>query len=272
MDLGAKRKRKIESQIRKELEEAIAEPVPDPEDPDLIDQEMEPPQTPKEEGKRKFKPGSTLDDLPFAIRKKFNGPEPSPPKKVKYQEQPQGLQQLPTIAMCYAVNELKGYDEWVRPCEKEQLSTLLGIKVLAARVHAKPRRKLFKTTIRKENVRRLSIMIKESMETNLKDDDGFASSKTSEDWKGVTIFYIAQSDWDEREACFLDTPSGLVPFWATKAELEDIEHIYNCWKQVYTLTMKAGGKELDPKFFDDWHVQNLINLMQRNGPNGLRTE
>ena len=115
-------------------------------------------------------------------------------------------------------------------------------------------------------------MINEKMETNLKDDDGLASSKTSEDWKGVTIFYIAQSDWDEREACFLDTPSGLVPFWATKAELEDIEHIYNCWKQVYTLTMKAGGKELDPKFFDDWHVQNLINLMQRNGPNGLRTE
>ena len=95
---------------------------------------------------------------------------------MKYQEQPQGLQQLPTIAMCYAVNEFKGYDEWVRPCEKEQLSTLLGVKVLAARVHAKPRRKLFKTTISKENVRRLSIMINENMETNLKDDDEFARS------------------------------------------------------------------------------------------------
>ena len=41
-----------------------------------------------------------------------------------------------------------------------------------------------------------------------------------------------------------------MPFWATKDEIEDVEHIYNCWKQVYTLTMKHGGKELDPKFFD----------------------
>ena len=91
MDLSEKRTRKIENRIRKELEEATAEPVPDPEDPDLADHEMEPPQTPKEEGKRKFKLGGALDDLPFAIRKKFNGPEPSPPKRVKYQEQPQGL-------------------------------------------------------------------------------------------------------------------------------------------------------------------------------------
>jgi hypothetical protein len=107
---------------------------------------------------------------------------------VKYQEQPQGLNQLPVLAMCYAVNEFKDYDEWVRPSETDQLRTLLGVKVLAARVHARPGRKLFKTTIPKENVRRLSIMINEKMETNLKDDDGQANGKTDGDWKGVTIF------------------------------------------------------------------------------------
>jgi hypothetical protein len=116
MDLGSERKRKYEKQLRKELKEAMDTPVPDQGDEDL---DMEPP-PPTEEGKRKFKPGGALDDLPFSIRKKFNGPEPTPPKKVKYDEQPQGFSQLPMVAMCYAVNEFKGYDEWARPCEKEQ--------------------------------------------------------------------------------------------------------------------------------------------------------
>ena len=111
MDLGNERKRKYEKQLRKELKEAVDTPVPDQGDEDL---DMEPP-PPTEEVKRKFKPGGALDDLPFSIRKKFNGPVPTPPKKVKYDEQPQGLSQLPMVAMCYAVNEFKEYDEWVRP-------------------------------------------------------------------------------------------------------------------------------------------------------------
>ena len=32
--------------------------------------------------------------------------------------------------------------------------------------------------------------------------------------------------------------------------MENAEQIYACWKQVYTLQLKAGAKELDPKFFN----------------------
>ena len=106
------------------------------------------------------------------------------------------------------------------------------------------------TKIPKKNVRRLSIMLNKEGNTKLLDDSGIGARKMSEDWKGVTVYYNAQEAIDVKKVCFLDTPAGMIPFWMTEDEMTDVNHIYECWKQVYTLQMKSGAKELDPKFFD----------------------
>ena len=101
-------------------------------------------------------------------------------------------------------------------------------------------------------------MITEDLKTNLLDDDGMSSRKLGEPWKGVTVFYICQADQDEKQACFPDTPEGLIPVWMTESEMDDVAHVYQTWKDVYTLQLKAGGKELDPKYFD-WKERSAFN-------------
>jgi len=59
--------------------------------------------------------------------------------------------------------------------KKESLSKLLGVKVLAARAHGQARRKLFKTTIPRQDVRRLTVMIDKNQQTKVADDDGLSS-------------------------------------------------------------------------------------------------
>ena len=179
-------------------------------------------------------------------------------KEVNYQSTGLGQSRLPLLGMACAVNNWGKTDAWLKPNEKDQLSKLLGVKVLAARAHAAPRNKLFKNTIPKQKVRRLTVMLSEDLKTNLVDDDGMSSRKLDESWKGVTVFYICQADQEEKQACFLDTPEGLVPVWMTESEMQDVAHVYQTWKDVYTLQLKAGGKELDPKYFD-WKERSAFN-------------
>ena len=72
----------------------------------------------------------------------------------------------------------------------------------------------------------------------------------AEEWKGVTVYYNAQDALDTKDICFLGTPCGMIPMWMTQDEMEDVKHIYECWRQVYTLQLKAGAKELDPRLFN----------------------
>jgi hypothetical protein len=67
--------------------------------------------------------------------------------------------------------------------------------------------------------------------------------------------------------------------------MEDVQYIYNAWKEVYTLTMKAGGKELDPRYFDhmernafnksdqeewgQWSKNTVVKIRSLHPPCGL---
>ena len=113
-------------------------------------------------------------------------------------------------------------------------------------------------------------MIDQNQKTKLSDDDGLSSKKLPEEQKGATIFFIAQADHDQKEVSCLDTPDRLVPFWISKEEMEDNQYIYNTCKDIYTLTMKAGGKELDPRYFDEIERNAFNSLIKRNGLSGLR--
>ena len=219
---GADRKKKrdeqdfIEETYAKQ-DEAASKLVPD------IDEDLEPSSKPREKKRKLQQP----DDLPLSIKSKIMGQPPPVGKTVRFQDQQQGIGQVPVIALACAVNNKKKQDDWLKPCEKDNLSKLLGVKVLAAKAHGIARRKLFKTTIPRQDVRRLTVMIDENQQTKLSDDDGLSSKKLPGEWKGATIFYIAQEDHNHKEVCFLDTPAGLVPFWMSKEEMEDVQYIYN---------------------------------------------
>ena len=200
-----------------------------------------------------------LDDVPLSIKAKFIGTPSAETAAVYFNEQI-GKKQLPLLGMCCAVDveydEIKDTylvrndDAWIGSVQKDAMSKLLGVRVVAARAHVQPRRRLMNTKIPKKNIRRLTIMLNSDGKTKLHDDTGIGSRKMAEEWKGVTVYYNAQDTLDTKQVCFLDTPCGMIPFWMTPEEQDDVKHIYECWKQVYTLQLKAGAKELDPRLFN----------------------
>ena len=104
-------------------------------DPDLI---------PPEQGVQKRRRLNQPDDLPFSIREKMIG-KPSEQKEVHSQAAGLGQSQLPLLGMACAVNNWGKTDAWLKPNGKDQLSKLLGVKVLAARAHAASRIKCSRT-------------------------------------------------------------------------------------------------------------------------------
>ena len=93
-------------------------------------------------------------------------------------------------------------------------------------------------------------MIDQQGATQIADDRGKTITRMNQPWKGVTIYYTAQPSEENKELYFMDTPSGLIPFWMSEEEVNDVSHVYNTWKEIYTLQMKASGKEPDPKYLD----------------------
>jgi hypothetical protein len=84
-------------------------------------------------------------------------------------------------------------------------------------------------------------------------------SSAKEAWRGLTIFYNNV----DSEVYYIDTPDGLVPVMLNAYEKRAFETHYADWnhraekteaqqiaQEIYLLTMKASGKELNPRAFN----------------------
>ena len=187
-----------------------------------------------------------LDDVPIQF------------KRPRLQETPIGTDQLPMISMM-AVLHAKGTDEWLSAGELSGLSRLLGRRVVGARVHAEPRKRLYDHATHLKN-HRLSVTLTEESAPGiiLKDDEACTSrprTRMPVSWCGLTLFYEA----NHINEFFIDTPAGLLKMELTTDAEEDVREVYACWasrqepdyvNEVYALIKKKNQKELDPKFFD----------------------
>ena len=222
---------------KSEREEMATEDIPVPQldgDPDLQ-------QEPRVTEKQKF----LLDDVPMQMKRiRENPPEnfPRTSKRGRFQDNPLTAEKMPLLAM---VATLPGEDTWFSKGERNKLSNVFEMSITGVRVHGTPRRHTY--TSKNQGKGRLSVMVNKTGEILLQEDHHGERRRTAEEWKGITVFY----ETDPNQVCYLDTPDGLVQCVLSPEQVSDVTSVYTCWKEVYHLQLKANGKELDPRFFDN---------------------
>ena len=112
---------------------------------------------------------ASLDDVPISV------------KKARYQDNPTGIAQLPTLTM-HAVT-FSSAMPWLDKYQLDGMSSLMDRHVQGVRVHESPRRRLYDHG-RHQHCGRVSLMMKEDGSLSVK-DAGIQRSKDRMEFDGV---------------------------------------------------------------------------------------
>lgn len=134
-----------------------------------------------------------LDKVPMSV------------KRSRYQGNPTGASQPPMIAMHAVVHDTG--EEWFNGEPLKSLGTLMSKKVLGVRTHAVPRRRLYDHEGH-QGCNRLTLVLIKNGDVVARDDGvDRTSMKMSEEWVGLTIFYMDDMSISE-EKCVRYAPVG----------------------------------------------------------------
>ena len=162
---------------------------------------------------------------------------------------------------------------WLPKQEVKLLGRLLNLPVTAARLHRAPRKKLQETPNKKAR-RRITVMLLENPGEALVVDEDVQQMKTprkraSAPWRGMTLFVRdkksqkeekfeeKRGEKEEAEVRKAYVQIGEEVFaakvgdWQSWNELVEREKVWQCYKEALILRLKASGKELDPKWFNE---------------------
>ena len=192
----------------------------------------------------------------------------SPEKKRNKFELTTGLDQdLPALTMiCSMGGPHAERDEWLSRGDIRQLREVLHLPgITAARTHVRARRKMMAHPHSKD-MARLTLMTTEKHPGRVFClDEGpeqvKIGSKRPPVWKGLTIFYhreLKNKTKPEPTSVYFSDAGKVYEIPCRDAkDKHDIEETFHYWKEldhvseVYMLKMKASGKELDPKYFNE---------------------
>ena len=231
--------------------EAHEVPVPD-EDSDLDELEQAALEQMGEIQRRQV----VTDDVPHQLKRKLEAEEDEdepPEKKVK-------------INAAWVVQALAGVvtpgpaNEWVTRYEIETLRKLTGLPITAARLHRKPRKRLQKPP-KLVGRARVSILIGKDPA------DSYVVEETADEvgrnprrkapftWTGMTLF-VKPTEKVKEHPTYVEMSDGIYEVKLPRKERREFEkqwteEVKDCLvTEVLLLKLKASGRELDPKAFD----------------------
>lgn len=203
-----------------------------------------------------------LDDLPASIKRKLDASldaEMPPPRRRRVADT------LVTQVMMGTVDGER-QNEWISRYELDLLKKLTGLPITSGRLHRAPRKRMQRPP-KLQSRATLSILI------GAEDSrDAFVVEETAEQvraqprrktgfiWRGLTLFYRPEdTPPDRNDEVFLtriQVPSGTYEVPLSWRERRTFEALYVQEVQDVVLSevmlqkLKASGKELDPKAFD----------------------
>ncbi|CAK9094352.1 Transposon Ty1-PL Gag-Pol polyprotein, partial [Durusdinium trenchii] len=218
-----------------------------------------------------------LDDVPLCLKRKAEEDDEQKAKipRTMFQQlqvmvSDQEFKGLLRQKILKKGEERKRHSQWL-PKEVKQIRRLLDLPVSAVRLHRTPRKKLQPVPNGKKR-RRITIMLLEgpgeAMIVDESTKDMEKPRKTcSVAWRGLTVFVnpeakkskkepphkaYVQIDENTYEASLKSSEE--VKIWKDLVEKEQVWQVY---KQVLLLKLKASGKELDPRWFSEEEAQKF---------------
>ena len=225
----------------------------------------------KEQAERRRK---LLDDVPVSLKRKQTEEEEQDRLKM-----PRTMfQQLEVMV---SDHELQGkirrkvlrheeqrrrMNQWLQKDEVDQMSRLLNLPLSAVRLHRTPRRKLQELP-KEEQKRRITMMLLQEPGQALlvdesKEDMKRPKKKSSVAWRGMTLFVREKrvKTVTPKVGHEVYVQLGEDTFKTTLKSEEDCikwkelvrrEKVWQKYRQVLLLKLKASGKELDPRWFNE---------------------
>ncbi|CAE7228738.1 RE1, partial [Symbiodinium sp. CCMP2456] len=221
-----------------------------------------------------------LDDVPYQIREQQRKRRREQEQEPEQDQEDQAAKRMRSgglvnyVLAAASEGELLGDEvlpnEWLPRREVQQLGELLDLPLTSARLHRAPRKRL-QYPGRFRNRPRYTMMMTESGHTVVAQEAAHAVArrprrKTSALWRGLTLFPEVK-----KEKVFVSDGAKVFVTKPATAYLKVRSYVYAvnvCSKEVleaagadldaatmnaeaFLLKMKANGKELDPKHFDE---------------------
>ena len=202
-----------------------------------------------------------LDDVPLALKKRLHEDEDDQ-VETKRRRVTEAL--VTQVALGTLAEPGKEHaNEWVSRYELDLLRHLTGLPLTAARIHRAPRKRLARPP-KLVSRGRLSILLGKDtkdafvVEETPKEVDANPRRRVSFPWKGITMYYKEKPKGRRDKVRSYVEKDGEIyeVMWSSRQRklferewLQELKDIL--LSEVMLLKMKASGKELDPKFFND---------------------
>ena len=248
----------VEKQEESEAERVAEEKVPELEEKEAaIWKMLEEAKLKDEEKYAQNLKKNLLDDFPMALR-------PKRPLEVPMEED-QLRKRFKSEVFNYtmaatSLPPLTRANEWASRSEVKKLSTLLDLPLVSVRYHHQPRKR-FQKPYGDHPKARITILLSDEAGTALVTQESFEDvekhprKKCSHPWRGATLFLREEEGSKREKRVFVELPSGVYSvkvsdehLWQSMKEREESDRAYF---EAFILQMKANGKELDPKHFNE---------------------
>ncbi|CAL1135188.1 unnamed protein product [Cladocopium goreaui] len=163
------------------------------------------------------------------------------------------------------IQERRGWrkNEWMKREEVAELARLLDLPISAVRIHRQPRKRLHPPPAGKRRSRVTVMLLEQQGEAmvlteNQEKTEKNKKTKTPMSWRGMTLFLKTgrekEEEKEEKQAYIqigdevFATPYEDSALWQAFVRREEEMKVA---AEALLLKMKASGKELDPRFFDE---------------------
>lgn len=163
------------------------------------------------------------------------------------------------------IQERRGWrkNEWMKREEVAELARLLDLPISAVRIHRQPRKRLHPPPAGKRRSRVTVMLLEQQGEAmvlteNQEKTEKNKKTKTPMSWRGMTLFLKTgrekEEEKKEKQAYIqigdevFATPYEDSALWQAFVRREEEMKVA---AEALLLKMKASGKELDPRFFDE---------------------
>ena len=157
-------------------------------------------------------------------------------KRTRLMDAPVGAGRLPDLAyylLAQAQLQNSTTDSWLDEDDLKGVGALLGRRVKGARVHNEVRRRLYDHDRHKSKNRVTIMLVQGSAEPQMRDDEITRSHEKCDPWRGLTIFYEDLPSYDDTKVIYVDTPEGLLPVRANYGEIQDVEDVFETWREPH---------------------------------------